>query len=248
MKILRTMTLFGPLLFLTAAEAHAGAIYDVVTDFSFSSNPSGAWTFGSAPTLGGTFTAYTQKSTVSGIEFWQGTAGSNSTPNVGHNPTAGTVVFAATSFLPGQVSLHPGPNNEYSVVRFTAPTGGTYSLDTSFNMRSNSSAATNSTDVHVLLNGNLVSPVYAGVVTGFNDTDLFSTLLTLAVNDTIDFVVGPNGNVPRQSYLGDTTQLTARLEVDPQRVPEPDSLLLGALSFSLMALGRRRSGPSSRNR
>jgi hypothetical protein len=126
------------------------------------------------------------------------------------------------------------------VVQFTAPTAGTYTLATSFNMRSDSVFATNSTDVHVLLNNDGTAPVYSGTVTGLDDSDVFTTTLVLNANETVEFTVGPNGNVPGQSYLGDTTQLTARLELITGNVPEPGTLLLSALGIPEMFAARRR--------
>jgi len=219
------------------SELAAAPIYDVATDFSISANPSGPWSYGMTSTLGSTFTAYAATSNVNGIDFWQATSGSNTTPNVGHNATANTITFASTTFAPGQVSLHPGPANEYSVIRFVAPLSGSYGLSTTFNMRSNSPFATNSTDVHVRLNG---SSLFSGTVTGFNDSEVFSSLLNLAANDILDFAVGPNGTVPGQSYLGDTTAINARLEVNPRRVEEPGSLPLAAMSIAAFAFLRRR--------
>lgn len=62
------------------------------------------------------------------------------------------------------------------------------------------------------------------------------------MNDTLDFVVGANGTVPNQSYLGDTTQLTARLEFLPDGipVPVPVTAALCLLGFWMLGLTRGR--------
>lgn len=239
MKLLGTFLL--SVLAWMPVQTHALPVYDAAADFSFSSNPNGPWQYGRETSLGGALSLYTTtfaptSGPFAGLQFW-GT-GANIDPNVMHNPTSATVLVASTSVLSGQLSLHPGPSNEYSVVRFVVPTTGSYQLNSSFNMRS--FAGTNSTDVHVLLNNNTVSQLYSGTVSGFNDTDFFNSVLSLSAGDLLDFAVGPNGSVPGQSYLGDTTQLTARLELRPQAVPVPATLLLLLLGLSVMGALRLR--------
>jgi hypothetical protein len=139
-------------LFTFQYPVHALPVYDVAADFSFASNPNGAWQYGSEATLGSSLSLYTSKSThltgaTPDIESWRTPADID--PNVSYNPTAGNVTYASTTFLPGHVTLHPGPANQYSVIRFTAPTAGQYSLTGDFNMRS--FGGTHSTDVHILL-------------------------------------------------------------------------------------------------
>ena len=63
-----------------------------------------------------------------------------------------TGVFSDLVWLPGQMPLHPDPEGQYSVVRFTAQTLGPYSVSASFaGFGGPRSCAT--IDVHILVNG-----------------------------------------------------------------------------------------------
>ena len=234
-------TKFGLAAALLALGFHgmsmAGPIYDAAADFSFSNNPNGVWRYGYETTLGGALNTYTAKTThltgsTPDVQFWMFNAQNTTTPSVGFNPTAGDVTYASTTVRSGHVTAHPGPANELSVIRFVAPSTGSYQLTSSFNMRS--FGGTHSTDVHVLLDNNTLSQLFNSTVNAFNESKSYNALLLLTAGDFIDFVVGANG-----SFLGDTTQLDARFEFSPNQVPEPGGLLLTALAIGLLSLNRR---------
>ena len=89
-----------------------------------------------------------------------------------------------------------------------------------------------STDVHVLHNGSSLfnSMVLSGVF-GSPSSVSFSMAESLLAGDTIDFVVGNDGN----GLNNDTTALTATI------IPEPGTLALVAMSLgSLLAFRSRK--------
>ena len=51
---------------------------------------------------------------------------------LGRNPAATTLNSNGSNFGPGEIGLHPGPNGETSVLRFTAPLDGAYAITGSF--------------------------------------------------------------------------------------------------------------------
>jgi len=107
-----------------------------------------------------------------------------------------------------QVALHPGPQGEYSVVRWIAPAADRYRIAAAF---AGLNQAT--TDVHLFHNGR--SQFAAQLNLGGKPNTATHTLeLTLAKDDTLDFVVGwGNGN-----YGSDSTALTATIESAAGRV------------------------------
>ncbi len=103
---------------------------------------------------------------------------------------------------PGRLSFHPGPKGEYSVVRFTTPQAGVYSVQASF-LAIDKKATT---DVHVLHGG---QSVFDGSIRAEDDRTLskYDNRLTLAKGDTLDFVVGwGNG-----THICDSTGLEVAL-------------------------------------
>lgn len=212
--------------FAIVSGAQALTIYDASTQFSFASNPADPWSYGFQTTLGGNMTLYSDATVLGGVQFWRLDQGGTNTPNVGLNPTGNDITFASTTWRPGEISLHPGPGGEFSVVRFTPPDDGRYTLDSLFEMRS--FGGTSSTDVHVLLNG--VSLFDSGV-SGFTSQTAFSAELLLSASDQLDFVVGAAG-----SFLGDTTRLHAELTA----VPVPAAVFLFSSAFAGLGLFRRR--------
>jgi hypothetical protein len=103
---------------------------------------------------------------------------------------------------PRQVALHPGPQGQYSVVRWTAPAEGRYHVAARFD-----GLAKATTDVHILHNGKLRFDAELNIG-GKPNTATDTGELALAKDDTIDFVVGRgDGN-----YGSDSTALTATIK------------------------------------
>ncbi|MEA5533810.1 PEP-CTERM sorting domain-containing protein [Crocosphaera sp. XPORK-15E] len=212
------------------------ATFDAATDFSATNNPNGVWSYGDSNTLGSVFNLYTNKYTdVTGLDVWFGSdAATPTNPAIVQNPTASTVTNICCQLLPGQLSLHPGPQGQYSIVRWTAPHSGLFSLATTFS--GTDFVGPTSTDVHVLSNG---TSLFNDFVNGFGSPSAknFSTTLSIAVGDTIDFAVGfgNNGN-----FFSDNTGLSAILTTisasEPSTIPEPSSIL-GILSLGVLGIG-----------
>jgi hypothetical protein len=194
-------------------------------DFSSSSNPNGAWSYGWSSTLGSAFNLDTSNTTnhdgTTGLSGWMGNQAPDGAPDVLYNATSNTITWVATTFQPGQLGLSPG-TGQYVVVRWTAPSTGQFSITSAF---SGLSSLGDSVDVHILRNG---ISIFDSTVVGSPNPTTYSGLQNLSIGNTIDFVVGwgSNGN-----NHDDTTGLTASI------VPEPSTLgLVGAGLGCLLSL------------
>jgi hypothetical protein len=130
-------------------------------------------------------------------------------PQLNHNRTDSTYFDGSTNIEwgAGEVSLHPGGAGEFSILRFLAPSAGTYQLTVSFRGIDHQGATS---DVHVLANN---TSLFSAQLTGFHSPASFSTTLTLAQNDTIDFAVGYGSNV---NYFQDSTGISAVMTIVPE--------------------------------
>jgi len=139
---------------LSAAMTSSVALADnVAGDFSIGSNPNGDWSYGWSSTLGSTFNLDSSNTAsaygLSGLEGWFANQSVTHEPSVVYNSTTNSIFQPSfTTYQPGQLALNLG-GNYYSVVRWTAPSNGLYSVSATF---SGLSAAGDSTDVHILLN------------------------------------------------------------------------------------------------
>jgi hypothetical protein len=229
-----------------ATPAVAAVNYDAVADFSSTQPAAGVWSYGSSDSLVSpiVFTQYNNYDTnyfgtggpqdagVSGAQGWY-TAGSPSgLPTVlknysGSNMTVSTI----TDWSPSLLLLHPGSAGQVSIVRFTAPTAGSYTVTGEF-----TGLDSTSTDVHALVSvaGNVVAlPGFNGAVTGFGAAQPFSFTASLAQGETIDFAVGTDGN----GFNNDSTGFNATI------TPEPGFygiLALGIGGLALAGIRRRR--------
>ncbi|OHB80786.1 MAG: hypothetical protein A2V98_26465 [Planctomycetes bacterium RBG_16_64_12] len=119
------------------------------------------------------------------------------------NPTKETIEALGITWPPGHLAFHPGPQNEFSVVRWTAPVAGEVQVTAAFT----GLAERATTDVHVLHNGR---SLFGGLL-NLNDSPneaRFSKTLSVAARDTIDCVVG-SGNA---NYGADTTGLAVTIK------------------------------------
>jgi hypothetical protein len=244
MKSIASLAVLG-LLFLTTQSVSAGPIYDAAADFSIATNPNGVWTYGYSLSLtpGAGLTLYTMSNNADGgnPNFIAWTANiADSVPAVLKNIASTTQMsFGTVSLLPGELAFHPGPSDQFSFVRFTAPQAGLYSIATTFTGRDVDGTTT---DVHLLHDG---TSLFAGEVTGFgssSDVVVPSMLLNLAAGDTIDFAVGFGTD---DNFFFDTTGLSARItNVTPVVTPVPEPGMLILLVIGLVGVtGYRRGFP-----
>ena len=204
-RLTAAATLFIACGFASIAPGNAQTVFDAAVDFSITNgNPNGAWSYGyrsaAAPltnftsnaniSTGGTFGAAAWVSWYAGI-------GGDGTPLVLHN-TGGNLQSGTVFLFAGELALHPGPNGEVSIVRWTAPSDSVISIDATFAGRD---IVNGSTDVHVIHNG---TSLFDGLVVGFGSEAPFVITLPVAQGDTIDFAVGSNG-----SFFFDSTGLDA---------------------------------------
>lgn len=211
---LLALKLFGFILALAQMGPAAArvAAYDLSSDFSPVSNPSGPWKYGAMTSLGGSFTLFTaQQSSLSEngvpVDYWL--LNLNAEPFIFRNDTTNTATSdgGTAVFPPGTVVLHPnnGTANDYpfAVARFTVPPagGGTYLLQTAAHTYLNRPSS--DVDFHVLVNGIQLVSQFISSGSGTN----YTTTLSLLVGDTIDFAVG-RGQDGNGDYSGGIVQAT----------------------------------------
>jgi hypothetical protein len=224
--------------FLVATCPGTARADSAFVQFSLVNNPSGNWSYGLTPTLGGSFQLYNSSSNFPGLGLgppygtlpvWN--TPSNLSPFLGAN-TFGTQILPCPScsmnIPPGFLILSPEFLGNLSVLRWTAPSAGTYTISGLFQGVDFQPHPT--TDTHILHNG---IAVYSNFLNTFAVPQNFSLQLQLNAGDTIDFAVGSGGDF----LSNDSTGLVAN--INP--VPEPGTmLLLGAGLVGIAARARRR--------
>jgi hypothetical protein len=132
----------------------------------------------------------------------------------------------------GTISLHPFVGGELAVLRYTAPSTGSYAFSGFF---ANGDNATS--DVYLMLNGVTQT---GGVINGPSSSPVAFNYspLSLTAGDVVDFQVGAGGN----GYGFDTIHLHFDGFEAVTPVPEPTSMVLLATGMaSVIAVRRRRS-------
>jgi hypothetical protein len=227
--------------------APAGAItFSAADEFSPALNPSGVWTYGWSTALGTPFVRSEINGVVEGLDYWAGPVAEPSRPGrfplVIDNGTDHSIfAFGTVVIGSGVLAMHPGPTGEYAVLRFTAPSAGSYSLSSAF---SGIDIRPTSTDVHVLVNG---TSIFNGSVAAFGSGPSFGALINLPLNGTIDLAVGPGAY---NDFFFDSTAVNlsvAEVAGPVTGVPEPATaslLLVGALALG--ASRRRWRNPGGR--
>lgn len=229
----------GLLVLSVSSGVQAYYVYDGAADFSPTLNPNGVWSYGWSSDIGNTFNLDTESGTFAflgteypGLDYWA--RNSVSYPIILHNGTSEPITMVRGNghdleFLPGELVQHPGSDNSYSLLRWTAPNAGVFEVASVF-MGTDPLGVTS--DVHVVLND---SSIYDGYVNGYGDSSkqVFSLTLTLVAGDTIDFAVGAGGN----GYIADTT--TTAVSINP--VPIPAAIyLFGSGLLMMIGMSKRR--------
>jgi hypothetical protein len=254
-KLTGNFSQFCNLVFVGAALSCGlqASVYNVVTDFHDPTISTSVWSYGTSTTAGGTLTpfpAYTngyfggtpnnnpgQPSGDAGY-YREPQSGNYFLPAILKNTTAGDLNFVNTVTWPNSVLLlHPGADGAYAVVRFTAPSTSTYSVQGLFVGLDHVGPTT--TDVHVLpSNGD---PGFSGTVNNFGVNHPFSFTTNLTAGQHIDFAVGFGDN---QNLYYDSTGLSASISA----TPEPGFyglMALGMAGLGTVVIRRRRNSTSA---
>jgi hypothetical protein len=236
---------------LGLATNAAAQEWDLSHDFSTIANPTGVWSFGSKTALSAGLDLYTDTARIPAHYGTSQLAGWSDPrldiiPYVLKNVSGsdwvydGRAVGGGLAILPSQdVLLHPSSlSDRFSVVQWTAPTDGLFSLDAEF-QRFEQVEGMNSN--YFVLKDGLLLPGGSGLLVGFNNpaskAHYTDSSLFLNAGETIDFAVGYGLDGTSNT---DGTILQATIRSVPA-APEPGSpaLIIGG-ALSLAASLRRR--------
>jgi len=219
--------------------ASADPVYDLADDWSNTSNPSGTWTYGYFtsgldPSSFSSFANSGANGTYPTLQVWD--TGGGADPNIIKNTGADvdtTPNFGNILFTAGNVTFGPylGP----TVARWTAPVGGTFSVEAAFATVQEGNGTPNAyisidgaavSDLGAVANGLIGNSIPNGL-SGLT-TDYASTL-TLA-GQTGDFIV----------WGGNSANKTTEVSATVAPVPEPSTLVLRGLGLAGLVYIRRR--------
>ncbi len=211
------------LLFIICLISAAATVFDLSVDFSLKSNPNGSWQYGYSASNSldpSQFRAVTYSAMAGKIGFWHpqkaDQPGSGYYPYIAYNATGQTQYGSSNGWAAraGEVAMEASNSGQYSLIRFTAPQAGKYSITAQF---SGIHFGLSSTDVHVLHNAASLFDAeiegYGGdpafhKVEGARPAAAYSGEIELKARDTITFACGYGKN---KTHYSDTTGLFARI-------------------------------------
>jgi hypothetical protein len=225
---------------LAATTAHAADTWDAVADFSITNgNPNGAWSYGTG-VAGQSFTPMpvTVTSADGVSKGWTVSSPVLGTPAIFEDSaafTSGTVLG-----LPGVLRVHPGPSTDV-ILRWTAPTSGTYDFSGSFEILD---AFPTGVIGDVFANG---TKEFSGLLTGPGanlaaktpgGSESFGGSVSLNMGDTLTFAVNNDNN-----FLFDSTGLKATVTLEGP--PPPPIPAVATLSSTNVNFGTVRAGTAN---
>jgi hypothetical protein len=201
--------------------------YDAVADWNPSTNTTAnVWQYGTDATLGGAVTLFSTHGTQASsptYNWWSGD-GTFHGPVIGFNSSGGTISdIGSISWPSGELLLAP-PAPGGVVLRWVAPSAGSFNITGEFSNLQDDSAP-----MYIQANGNTIFSA-----TDFNsssDAPFSLSDVTITQGEDIDFIVYDGGNSNAQDVVGVSATIA---------VPEPGSV--GFLGIGgLMMLRRRRA-------
>ncbi|MEX0711954.1 MAG: ELWxxDGT repeat protein, partial [Pirellulales bacterium] len=206
--------------------------FSAAGDFSATDNPAGAWSYGSSDPSGDGFTLFSGGEVdESGLAAWPDLDtfdsflpalffnGGDSLAEVG--PCSTAVV------QPGQLALHPGSTSASAVVRWTAPTSGSYTVTAMFTGIDEECPPT--ATVAVLHNTGTSEPseLFFDSIDDQGEVAAFSGSVTVAAGETLDFLVNDVDDL----RFGGTIILDVVISGEASPPPPPPGT--GPVTFSL---------------
>lgn len=203
--------------------------FDLSRDFSATSNPSSAWSFGWKNAFGSAFNLLTYQlgaTTANGVPEVAWALPSYYQPAVYHNPTATTGTGSGGWIAPpGAVYVVTGVNGRpenYAVIRFTAPSNSNYDIRAAVAPMYTGGLA-GDVDFHVLKNGSALFDRFMAP----HDTASFSNVVALDSGDTLEFAFGRGadgneyGSSPRIAAVISATTNASTIETNTPPPPPP---------------------------
>jgi hypothetical protein len=177
--------------------------YSASGGFSATSNPSGTWSYGYRRT-DGSFALMPSNAYVyglpAGLSAWSTPNGGSNLPMIVRNGTGTAQTYFTYVEQPRDtINVHPGPNGEKGVVRWTAPSAMTIKIEGNFQGFDTRGATS---DVSVVKNS--TSPLYSSLVNGHGSyyQKRFAIRQDVQAGDVIDFVVGNGSNNSAADSIG----------------------------------------------
>jgi hypothetical protein len=206
-------------LLLTIAPGFAAipvTCWDAASEFNDSTNPdaanpSGVWSYGWKKTLTDKFFLFTTPIyDPPDLSGWSSASGYPLICHVSRSVPVLTHGANRAIFPPHALGMHPGPNGEYAVIRFTAPADGTFKVSGQFYALDDNGTGT-TTDVW-LLRDNEKGGAFSGKIDcfgGAKSASFTGATFSLKKGSTLDFQVGYGAN---KNYEYDSTGLVALIE------------------------------------
>lgn len=179
---------------------------NVVSEFSGKPNPQAVWSYGYRASAAAEFRPHTSASQPCGAGTMTLSMNGSVDPGITHNATTTNIRCGSVDIPPDMLNLHPGPNGERSVVRWTAPFAGLVRLAGKFK-----GLDTSGTTSDVAVTHNSVA-VFSSQVNGYGVEARFALLLAVGTGDIIEFSVGFGSN---STYYNDSTGLA--VTINPAR-------------------------------
>jgi hypothetical protein len=203
---------------LGAISTSFGQVYDAFAGFSGTQNPIGVWSYGWSTDLAGPLTVYPDTFAKEGGTNWTDfTIEASGDPNVAYVPVGDTGVDVPA----GTMAFHPGPGNQFSHCRFTAPIAGVYNIAANF-----TSISYGGPHGYVLHNGVSLGDSLLAQGTPWSKS---INSVTLAAGDTIDAVVGVGTD---GFYSNDETTFSLTVTAAPSSPPPPGNVYDAKADFS----------------
>jgi len=172
----------------------------VVDDYSEANNPTGVWSYGYRSPATAPFVRYTSHGNPYGSNFDTWSRVSGCCPHITHNRTFVTQTFSSFTLPPDQLNLHPGPNGERSVARWTASINALVRIAGAFEGIDETTS-----DVRVVQSG---AVLYQQNLNGRGALSPFSLLRAVDAGEVVEFSVGFGSN---GTYYGDSTGLRVQI-------------------------------------
>ena len=177
--------------------------HDATAQFQAAQNPGPIWTYGYSSTGSSPLILFdTALKDATANSLWVRTDHMTlNAPSIWFNASSSTQFGVA----PGQLSMHPGvtQNGDFAVLRFTALVAARYRISGQF-----FAGDVGSTSAWVIRNGALTNPLAQFGTTDNSPT--FDVTTPLAPGETVDFMVGNNGD-----FTSDNTPVTVTIVGTP---------------------------------